>query len=237
MSLASASCKLSYRALLGIDTQPEFMSKKQIIRKAKRYGVPEGKVLVLEIDAYADTIAAIRKHQLEELGSADSILQVNIHKQAKNDAQPVQVRYFDKDMAPIFKLVNCYVDPPIPMQWNVDGALDEFPPKPIKELEGEKDHDLSFFLPLVRDIGGGQVTIDDLPEADYYALVMWNSFFIRPSKRLIRQIQRYDRKKGQGKTHFLFVNNHNAHLFNYVPDEQKEEALEELKKGMAAENE
>jgi hypothetical protein len=223
-----SNCRLAYRTLLGVDIKPDFMIRKEVVRKAKRYGVPTEQLYVMDIGVYADTILAIRDHSIASQEIADSSTLFKIKNQTKNDLQPVQVRFFDGNKDPIFKLVNCFVDPPIPMRWNVDGALDEFPPKPLEELKQEEDYDLSFFLPMLKDTKGNAISLNDLPEAEYYAVIFWNSFFIRPSKRLIRQIQRYNKKKGAGKTHFLFVNNHNAHLFNYV-QENREEALKEVK--------
>lgn len=221
------SCKFTYRTLLGVNISPDFISEKKIKKKAKRYGVHKDQFYLLELGVYGDTIVAIRNQRIADLEMQDSLSIAPIKMNAKNDAQPVQLRYFDREGKPIFKMVNCYVDPPIPMNWNVDGSLDQFPPQPIDELKEDIDFDLEFFLPMIKDIDGKEIARDDLPVADFYAIIFWNSFFIRPSKKLIKQIKRYDRKKGEGRTHFLFVNNHNAHLYNYLTDEDKAKLIEE----------
>lgn len=228
--LMTTNCKLAFRALLGVDVSPDFITDKKIDRKAKRYGIPKESLFTLDLGTYGDSILAIRDYKINELEQDDSLLIQRIKNNAKNDVQPVQVRYFNSEGESIFKMVNCFIDPPIPMKWNVDGSLDEFPPKPIDELKEDIDHDLTFFLPMITDREGNKITLQDIPEATHYAIVFWNNFFIRPSKRLIRQIRRYDRKKGEGKTYFLFVNNHNAHLFNYLSDEDKIKVIEELEK-------
>lgn len=228
--LMTTSCKVAYRVLLGIDSKPNFVTDQQIDRKAKRYGVPKENLFTLDPAMFGDSIVTIRNRKIDELEQIDSISITRLNKNAKNDAQPVQLRYFNSKGEPIFKMVNCYVDPPIPMKWNVQGSLDEFPPAPIDELKDDIDYNLAFFLPLITNRDGNKITTDSLPEAAFYAVVFWNSFFIRPSKKLIRQIRRYDRKKGEGKTHFIFVNNHNAHLFNYISDEDKKKVLEEMEK-------
>jgi hypothetical protein len=67
--------------------------------------------------------------------------------------------------------------------------------------------------------------MQDLPEADYYVLILWNDIFKRPSKRLIELEQKYHKKHGDKKVHVLYVNNQNAYLWPLMTPEQREEAL------------
>jgi hypothetical protein len=43
---------------------------------------------------------------------------------------------FDDEGNPLYKMVDCYIDPAIPMNWNKYGSFHEFPLKPLTALEG-----------------------------------------------------------------------------------------------------
>lgn len=227
-----SGCKLMYRTLLGVDTQPNIMSTEKIAKKSKRYGVDQNANYTLRVeDSYIDTVKAYVTKAYDSLDTlTDAVEIARLRKNTSNDLQPVQLRYFNAEGKAIFKMVNCYVDPPIPMKWNVEGSLDQFPPKTpdIKSLKEDVNQDLDFFLPYIVTSDEEELTMADLPNADYYVIIFWNSFFIRPSKKLIKQVKRYHKKHEDENIHVIYVNNHNAHLWGYLTEEQKETVKEEI---------
>ncbi len=222
------NCRLAYRSVLGIDSTPEWQDEQDIKKKAKSYKIPTDELFLLDHASFHHVIQKRAETAMESLTTdgivspEDSILRNKLLESVNNDLQPVQVRYFICSGEPIFKLVNCYIDPPIPMNWNVEGCFDVFPPRPIAALKEEHNDSLQFFLPhITRMDGTAGLSIEDLPKADYYALIFWNSLMIKPSKKLIRQLTSYQRIHQNKYTYFIYVNNHNANLWSLIPDDQK----------------
>ncbi len=224
----ASGCGLTYRTLLGINHKPQWKSEKAISRDFKKRKIPEYQQYVLDTASYSNLVKAELRAELEALetdtAQLDSSVVKRMFKVANDNLQPVQVRWFNSSGAPIFKLVNCYVDPPIPMRWNVEGSFDTFPPhNDIKYLQlGNKS--LGYFLPHLQTADGHPVTLARLTEADYYAVVFWNDFFIRPSKKLIKLLKNYEQEHGEHETHYLFVHNHNAQIWSRMTAEQQERA-------------
>lgn len=231
-TLLFSGCKLMYRTLLGVNTQPDLMSYEELDKKSKRYGVDQESNYYLEVeDGYYDAVKELYLTKLETLDTIKDSLEIERLKQTiKNDRQPVQLRYFDAEGEATFKMVNCYVDPPIPMNWNVEGSLDQFPPKTpdIPSLKMNVNQPIDFFLPHIKNKEGKPLTKEQLPAADYYVILFWNSFFIRPSKKLIKQVKLYHKKHKAENVHAIYVNNHNAHLWGYLNEEQKEMVKEQM---------
>ena len=110
----------------------------------------------------------------------------------------------------------------------MQGCFNTFPPKTIQELESDVNENLAFFLPHIKSLGGMEVTLDSLPNSDYYAIVFWNNYMIGPSKKLIKQLKKYQTNYPSKNTFFLFVYNQNAFIWNAVTDTQKNELLKQL---------
>ncbi|MEW5677404.1 hypothetical protein ABGT15_13920 [Flavobacterium enshiense] len=167
--------------------------------------------------------------KLDLSNSKDSVYKSKLKKIVKDDSQPVQVRYFDANYNQIFKLVNCYIDNPFTMSWNVNGCFKAFPPKiDIEDLNND-EKTLDFFLAHIYDIDGKRSSLKALPKADYYVIVFWNSFFKRPSRKLIRKIKDYSNKHKGKSIYTMYVNNQNAEIWSHVDSVQKREILNEIK--------
>lgn len=227
------SCGLIYRAILGVDITPQWKTTNDITKDFEKRKIPNEQRFVLDTASYANSVRFEKNKKIEKLKN-DSInydsLQINrIYENLNNDLQPVQVRYFSSNGDPIFKMINCYVKPLIPMTWNVEGCFDVFPPKTISYLENDENKNLEFFLPHIKTLDGDSITLISLPKADYYAIVFWNSFMIKPSKKLISLLIKYDENNLNQNTYFLFVNNHNAEIWSYCDNQQKAEVVMALK--------
>ena len=157
----------------------------------------------------------------------DSTILDNYWHEISSETQPVQIRYFNSNGEPIFKMVNCDIDPVYPMTWNKHKSFDTFPPTPISRYEGQKALPLSIFLENIKNLNGDTVRFEDLPKSDYYAVVFWNSFWIRPTKRLFKRLKSYVKKFDQD-TYFIYVNNHNAEIWSALNAEQRRELKDSL---------
>lgn len=227
-----SGCSVGYRAVLGIDISPEWMTSGEIRKDFEKRKIPKDQSFLLDTASYSNLVRSEYFKKVEELKSDsivyDSIEIIRINEILNNDLQPVQVRYFTSSGEPIFKMINCYIEPLIPMTWNVEGCFDVFPPKTISNLENDENENLEFFLPHIKTLDGDSVTFQSLPKADYYAVVFWNSFMIRPSKKIIKLLVEYNKKHKDQITYFLFVNNHNAEIWSYCDEEQRREVEMEL---------
>jgi hypothetical protein len=224
-----SSCRIIYRTVLGVDTTPGWPKHKKIEKITKKRGIPREQAFVMDTASYLPFVINDSKAKWEEykadkdvLTKEDSLVLKRINNERKDNTQPVQVRYFNQNGEPIFKMVNCYVDPPIPMRWNVQGSLDVFPPVPIKELKDQEDVNMQTLLPFIKNMDGQPITFSELPKSKYYAVVFWNSFMIRPSKRLISQIMTYNHEIGKDAAYILFVNNHKSQIWKMAKPKSKE---------------
>ncbi len=227
------SCGIVYRTILGIDTTPKWKTINDITKDFEKRKIPNNQRFVLDTASYSNLVRFEKNKKIEELKSDsanyDNIEIERIYENAKNDLQPVQVRYFSNNGEAFFKMINCYVQPLIPMTWNVEGCFDIFPPKTISYLENDDNKNLEFFLPHIKTLDGDSITLKSLPKADYYAIVFWNSFMTKPSKKLISVLNKDDEKNLNQNTYFLFVNNHNAEIWSYCNNQQKADIVMELK--------
>lgn len=233
MVIATAGCSIAYRTLLGVKTKLKWQSNEKIIKDFERKNIPFDQAFVLDTASYYRAIVARwnavkdSASQTEKvLSHSDSLSLKRIARTAKDNLQPVQIRYFTADGNAIFKLVNCYIDPPIPMRWNIEGAFDTFPPRPISQLKDVVDDSLTFFLPHLWTLDGNSVSLAQLPEADYYAVIFFNEYMIRPSKRLLKEVRKYHKRHPDINVHVMYVNNHNAQLWPHLGPEDKEKVKE-----------
>ncbi len=237
--ITSSGCGLAYRTILGIDSKPEWLLDEEIIRKFDKRKIPEANRYVLDTASYYNSLKADFYAEVEQAKASvsplDSIYFKKLQSIAKDDGQSVQIRYFDKEGNAIFKLVNCYIEPPIPMNWNVEGSFDVFPPHNDIENLNYRNRELTYFLPLISNLDGDRITVDDMPSADYYAIVFWNDYMIKPSKKLIKLLKNYDNNHPDQTTFYLFVNNHNAYLWQLMDANQRAEVMEYIEENRISE--
>jgi hypothetical protein len=234
ITVFTTSCGLLYRTILGIDSTPSWKSLKQIQKDSKKFKIPESHSYILDTASYYSAVIDIYNNRKEELkkdsSQMDSLDWFRAKANVNNDLQPVQIRYFDQDGKPLFKMINCYIDGYISMSWNVDSCFETFPPQTIDGLSYDTNENLAFFIPHLTTLNEEKVQISDIPKADYYAIVFWNSFMIKPSRTLIKQLKEYEENNPDKNTYFLYVNNHNSQIWNMLTKEQKQEGKVELEK-------
>ena len=223
LATSLTGCGVMYSVLLGVDSTPNWNSNKEIAKQAKRYKIPAEYNLTLDTAAYYDGLSEIYSSRAKELTitEEDSSEYFALKRVLKDDTQPTQFRLFDKNGSEIFKIVNCYVDPPIPMNWNVQGCFDAFPPRIDIESLNSHNYDLNFLLRSSSTADGKPIALTDLPESDYYGVILWNDFFQRPSRKLIKTVRKYIEDSGQS-IHIIYINNQNAYLWQVMDSEIKE---------------
>ena len=221
-TLLSSGCSLAYKVLLGVDTTPKWNTDKQIVKQAKKYDIPDQYNLVLDTVTYAKDLKAIYKEAFQSLKitNGDSNYYHNLKIARKDDQQPTQFRLFDQSGKEIFKIVNCYVDAP-PIDWNVEGCLDTFPPKTPFETLNIHKFDLDFLLTHSSYLNQTKLAFDALSKADYYGVIMWNEFMKRPSKRLIKTIRPYMDKPGKSIV-LIYINSQNQVLWSAMDSKEKQ---------------
>ncbi len=240
--LTTASCSLVYRTLLGIDITPKWVSDGSILKQGNRRDIPEADHLMLDTVSFRRALIENFRNDVDAmiLSRGDSTEYFFTRKILNDDLQPAQFRLFESTGTETFKLVNCYIDPPIPLNWNVDGCFDSFPPKIDIESLNVHQFDLDFILARAHFVDGSRVTLEELPKADYYGVIFWNSFFKRPSNRLISQVRKYIKRSG-ADVHLIYINNHSHELWYMLDAETKlkvkgaYEAAGELEEEISAE--
>lgn len=224
-------CSLAYKVLLGVDTTPDWKTEKQLRKQAKKYRIPETYSLVLDTAIFYERLKATYTAQSNyiHVSEEDSSEYFKLDHALKDDVQPVQFRLFDQQGKEIFKLVNCYVDPPIPMNWNVNGCFDSFPPQINIESLNSHYIDLNLLLSCSSKLNKTKLTLTQLPDSAYYGVIIWNDYFQRPSRKLIKTIQQYAEHSAQS-IHLIFINNQNAYLWQVMDAATKATVKEKLKK-------
>ena len=229
ISLLVSSCGLTYKVLLGVDTSPEWKTDEQILKQAKKYDIPGESLLLLDTATYKKELKTLYKEALlnTEITDNDSSDYKELKKARNDDFQPAQFRLFDQNGIEIFKLVNCYLDPPIPINWNVDNCFDTFPPRTSYETLNIHMFELGFLLSHSRNVNQDMLTFNELPKANYYGVIIWNDFFKRPSKRLIHTVREYVEKSDKSIS-LIYINNHNQYLWSAFDAKTKEEIKNKL---------
>lgn len=225
--LIFSSCGIAYRTFFGIDTTPNWLLTEKDYKKAeKKIGIQGNFMFEMDTVAYHDTVRALKNQLLqnhEELNPNDSLGLKLIHAVSSVDLQPVQLRLFDKSGNEIFKIANCYLDV-LPIDWNIQNCFSSFPPK-VEDIVLNTHH---FDIHLILHSLTEKIDFNALPKSNYYAVIMWNKFMIRPSKKLIEQIE-----ESFGLQHpevtYLYVNNHNATIWNLAEAEQREYLHKKIK--------
>ena len=221
-----------YRVILGIDAKPEWYKSEQIEAAFRKKNIARDHAFIMDTASYYneikyrfwDEVALLRADSLNNPVDS-SYLDERMH-MVGTDLQPVQVRYFTKTGVPIFKMINCDIDPPLPMTWNKKHSFDDFPPKPIEYRGNNFGDSLQFFLKHLKTLDGKSVNFIDLPDADYYAIIIWNSFWIKPSNKLIKLIKKYNKEFEEKNTFILYVINHNAEIWFNLPEKLRQEVKE-----------
>ena len=224
--LYATGCTTIGATILGINTNPEWHFPEEATAFQEKRDIPIAQYYLLDTVSYRAAIIQTAEASLQAAalpsGTVDSVELDRINDILKDDYQPVQMRFFDADGEGIYASLNCDLDPPIPMRWNVKGALDQFPPDQNKLPYG-KDRTLrpmSYYLPHLRKADGSAVTREELPRADYYAVLMVNDIFRKPSKKLLKTVRNY-LKRQDADVHVLYVNNHNSEIWVQMDDATK----------------
>jgi hypothetical protein len=222
LTLLLSSCGLTYKILLGVDTTPRWNTDEQIVKQAKKYNIPAEYNLVLDTTSFTKDLKKVYKEALQKINitNGDSSSYHNLKKARNDDFQPTQFRLFDQNGSEIFKIVNCYVDAP-PIDWNVEGCFDSFPPVTPFETLNIHLFDLDFLLTHASYIDNHKLSFDALPKAEYYCVILWNEFMKRPSKRLIKTVSEY-LDKFDPSIVLIYINSQNQVIWPSLDAEEKE---------------
>lgn len=194
----------SCASIMGVRNNATWLDNEVLKSQFATYQIPAKNQFLLNDTSYT---AAIKKtvFNSNKLDSQEVVLKKAI---AKDNLQPLQIRYFDNNGNQIFRLVNCYVPPS--SNWNVDGCFDVFPPSLRHQKDNQLEHKLDFFLNHITDLDGNKLSKADLPASNYYALVFWNDIFYKMSYSMIQTINQYNQLHSKKGIFTFYVNNHNS---------------------------
>lgn len=210
LALGFSSCQLVGKVLFGIRSNVYWMEPEEIHHYFDKYDVPTHQRFELDTASYHHAEIANYKALAE---SADSATQAHYRKIANDNLQMFQIRFFDGEGAPIFKMVNCYIDPPLPVSWNKHGSFDQFPPTIDFMQSGEGNQPLEHFLKHIHTLDQKPVSLSKLPEANFYAVVFTNDLFTRVGRRQMRTMKKYVKKHEDKDIYTLFVHNNNQEMW------------------------
>ena len=105
--------------------------------------------------------------------------------------------------------------------------MDNFPPSTDIETLQLSNENLEFFTPFIKKTNGETLEQSDIPEAEYYAIVFWNSFMIKPSRKLIKELRKYEKAHEVEEVFYFYVNNHNSEIYDLIPPESRAEYFEQ----------
>ncbi|WP_343632549.1 hypothetical protein [Fluviicola sp.] len=190
--LALTSCKQVFLGLYGM-RMPKEINEKRILKAGRKYHIPVEDSYVLH-SAYSAYLFSLDTSKFK--------LQI------KNHYQPLQAVYYNSNGIPESFQINCYAGGFPNLKWNRNDIFETFPPKqqaPVDSLLTLSKH-----LEFLRPLSG---TAEKNPgKTDYFAIVHWNRFMGRQTKRLIRCVQKNARRTTGQQLKIIYANNDNLFL-------------------------
>jgi len=220
ISLFLSSCTLIGKAIFKIDVRPNWKTIEKIETDILKQAIPLNQAYILDTASYYNSVYTTYNNRINN--TDDSLLTLKYTMNKKNDLQPIQIRFFDTKGAPIFKMINCFIEFKKEYPWNVDNCFNTFPPSEIEELKQDINENLQYFLPHIKDLNGNALNLKNLPKSDYYAIVFWNEIMYGPKNDLFTQLYEYQSKFPDKQVKYIFVNNHNAVIWQLLSNKQKQ---------------
>ncbi len=127
----------------------------------------------------------------------------------------------------MYKRFNCFIKRTVCLSLNIKGSYNQFPPKTEEPSLNKHLFDLDYILKYAHKRNGEKLSFDQLPQSDYYCVVVWNDFWQRPSKTLINQTRRLIKKSGETVT-TIYINNHNHEIWGAMTQENRQKLVNYL---------
>lgn len=168
---------------------PKAVDEKTIMQYSQKYNVPLQDSYVLD-SLYTSFLPADTSRYKD---------------QQKNHNQPLQALYFNNAGQLQSFHINCYA-PGFPnLKWNYNSAFETFPPK--QQAPVDSFITLTQLIKYMRPLGATQQL--SVLGYDNIAVVFWNKFMGRQSKRLIHTVQENSKLLQDKKMKIIYVNNDN----------------------------
>ncbi len=193
---ALTGCKNVFLGLYGMK-MPKEVNEKKILRSGKKYHIPKEDSYQLDTSAYN-----IYLHSLDTS---------KFKAQIKNHYQPLQALYYDRTGTLKSFQINCYAGGFPNLHWNRNQIFDTFLPKqqaPVDSILPLHEH-LRFLVPL------SATTEKNPSDTEYFAIIYWNRFMGRQTKRLIRCVQKNANLARDKQLKIIYVNNDNQFLNDF----------------------
>lgn len=197
--LICSSCGKTAMKMYGFKKHKN-LTDEQIVRYAKKHNFNNYNIYKTS-DSYEPFI--------KELKPTDKDTADNNKALRKALSQPLQYMLFDSTGKLIVHTINCYAGGFPNLQWNRDGAFEQFPPRPLVPFE-----DNGIYFQQIQPHVSALDTSTSSAKYDYTCIVFWDRFMGRQSNRLIKYALKNieeERKKGT-KINVLLVNNDNMYV-------------------------
>lgn len=205
------------KGFLGLNDKADILSEVEQQKLSKKRNIPNSASFFFEDSSYYYELNQWYTEQFNDsLKWVDDIVNYRKLQQAHmDDFQPVQMRVFDPNGKQILQLLNCDVNPflflnPFRAAWNVEGALNNFPPK-IDSMDFSREQELSYYLPHLKNTFSS-MSLDSISKNKdtYYVVIIWNDILRKYSRKLIRTMQRYAKRNSDREIVFIYILNQNA---------------------------
>lgn len=189
---ALTSCKQMFLGLYGM-RMPKEVNEKNILKAGKKYHIPPEDNYQLD-STYTTWLFSQDTSRFKH--------------QIKNHYQPLQALYYNRNGILESFQINCYAGGFPNLKWNRNQIFETFPPKQQAPLDSlfTLDTHLKFLRPL-----SGTIRKSPL-KTDYFAVVHWNRFMGRQTRRLIRCVQKNEKLTTSQQLKVIYVNNDNLFL-------------------------
>ncbi|MCC5922270.1 MAG: hypothetical protein JJT77_00675 [Crocinitomicaceae bacterium] len=225
------SCQLVLvRGFLGFNVNADILSEKEEQKLCKKRNIPNSQAFVFKDSSYYYKLDNWYKEKFEDSlrWKSDSSEYKKLREAYKDDFQPVQMRFFDPNGKEVLQLLNCHVNPflflnPFRAAWNIEGALDNFPPE-IAGGDFSRAQDLNFLLTDLENVFSREPLADDVSiDETYVVVIIWNNILRKYSRKLIRTMRRYAKRNSDKEIVFVYVLNHNVLISEALKAVEKDE--------------
>ena len=187
-----SSCKQVFLGLYGMK-MPKEMDEKKMLKAGKKYHIPAEDSYQLD-STYSTFLHSIDTSKFKQ--------------QIKNHYQPLQALYYNQHGRLESFQINCYAGGFPNLHWNRNQIFDTFLPKqqaPVDSLLTLQTH-WNFLVPL------SATGKKEIPNTEYVAIIHWNRFMGRQTKRLLRCVQKNAKLSTDQQLKIIYVNNDNLFL-------------------------
>jgi hypothetical protein len=190
------SCSPIFNGIYGFK-KLKTLTEDEIITTAIKFNIPLENCLVLDTN-YKSLLKSF-----DTLTQAETV---------KNHYQPLQMLYFNKDKELISFHANCFAGGFPNLKWNRTNSFSTFPPQTVAPLDTLFSY--SMILKYTQNLKPSGQNFREPMVNEYIALVFWNRFLGRQSKKMISLLQQNAALAKEKNLKIIYINNDNFFVQN-----------------------